>query len=35
MGIWWGILITTWSAALIVVLYVTWILKKLEENHVG
>lgn len=35
MGIWWGVLITTWSAALISVLYVTWILKKLEANHGG
>lgn len=33
MGIWWGILITTWSAALIVVAYVTWVLEKLELNH--
>lgn len=35
MGIWWGILITTWSAALIVVLYVTWVLKKMEADHTG
>jgi putative MATE family efflux protein len=32
MGIWWGIFITTWSAAVIVVIYVTWILKKLEKD---
>jgi Na+-driven multidrug efflux pump len=28
-----GILITTWSAALIVVAYVTWVLEKLEQDH--
>lgn len=32
IGIWWGIFSVTWSAALIVVLYVTWMLKKLEEE---
>src|SRR3974390_3015590 len=32
MGIWWGIFITTWSAAVIVVIYVTKILKKLEKD---
>lgn len=32
MGIWWGIFITTWSAAVIVVFYVTWILKKIEKD---
>jgi len=32
MGIWWGIFSVTWSAALIVVTYVTWILKKLERE---
>ena len=32
MGIWWGIFATTWSAAVIVVIYVTWILKKLEKD---
>jgi Na+-driven multidrug efflux pump len=32
MGIWWGIFIVTWSAAVIVVVYVTWILKKLEKD---
>lgn len=30
MGIWWGIFLVTWSAAVIVVVYVTWILKRLE-----
>jgi len=33
MGIWWGIFMVTWSAAVIVVAYVTWILKKLEEDR--
>jgi putative MATE family efflux protein len=32
MGIWWGIFATTWSAAIIVVVYVTWVLKKLEKD---
>ena len=32
IGIWWGIFGITWSAALIVVAYVTWILKKLERD---
>jgi len=32
IGIWWGIFSVTWSAALIVVIYVTWILKKLEKD---
>jgi len=32
IGIWWGIFGVTWSAALIVVVYVTWILKKLEKE---
>ena len=32
MGIWWGIFITTWSAAVIVVFYVTWILRKVERE---
>lgn len=32
MGIWWGIFMVTWSAAAFVVVYVTWILKKLEED---
>ncbi len=32
LGIWWGIFGITWSAALIVVAYVTWILKKLEKE---
>jgi putative MATE family efflux protein len=32
VGIWWGIFGVTWSAALIVVVYVTWILKKLEKE---
>lgn len=31
-GVWWGIFAVTWSAALIVVLYVTFILKKLEKD---
>src|SRR6185369_11217995 len=34
MGIWWGIFMVTWSAAVIVVTYVTWILKKLEEDKI-
>jgi len=33
IGIWWGIFGVTWSAALIVVTYVTWILKKLEREQ--
>lgn len=33
MGIWWGIFLVTWSAAAIVVTYVTWILKKLERDR--
>ena len=32
IGIWWGIFSVTWSAALTVVAYVTWILKKLEKE---
>ena len=32
MGIWWGIFLVTWSAAAIVVSYVTWILRKLERD---
>ena len=32
IGIWWGVFAVTWSAALIVVVYVTWILKKLEKD---
>lgn len=32
MGIWWGIFATTWSAAIIVVFYVAWVLKKLEKD---
>ena len=32
LGIWWGIFMTTWSAALIVVVYVTWVLKKLGKD---
>jgi len=32
IGIWWGIFAVTWSAALIVVVYVTWILKKLKKD---
>ncbi|NVN92761.1 MAG: MATE family efflux transporter [Desulfuromonadales bacterium] len=32
IGIWWGIFGITWSAALVVVAYVTWILKKLEKD---
>ena len=34
MGIWWGIFLVTWSAAAIVVIYVTWILKKLEKDAI-
>jgi putative MATE family efflux protein len=32
MGIWWGVFMVTWSAALIVVVSVTWILKRLKED---
>jgi putative MATE family efflux protein len=32
MGIWWGIFAVTWSAAAIVVVYVTWIIKKLLKD---
>lgn len=32
MGIWWGIFATTWSAAIIVVVYVTRVLKTLEKD---
>jgi len=32
MGIWWGIFTVTWSAAVIVVVYVTWIMKKLLKD---
>ncbi|MBT1070379.1 MATE family efflux transporter [Pelotalea chapellei] len=32
IGVWWGIFAVTWSAALIVVLYVTIILNKLEKD---
>ncbi|GFE61403.1 MATE family efflux transporter [Geobacter sp. AOG2] len=32
MGIWWGIFMVTWSAACIVVVYVTRILKALEKD---
>ncbi len=32
IGIWWGIFSVTWSAALIVVAYVTWMLKKLDKE---
>jgi putative MATE family efflux protein len=32
IGIWWGIFTVTWSAALIVVVYVTWMLKKLDKE---
>lgn len=32
MGIWWGIFTVTWSAAAIVVMYVSWILKKLQKD---
>jgi putative MATE family efflux protein len=32
MGIWWGIFAVTWSAAAIVVLYVSWILRKMHEE---
>jgi putative MATE family efflux protein len=34
MGIWWGIFVVTWSAAIIVVLYVSWILKKLQKDSI-
>jgi putative MATE family efflux protein len=32
MGIWWGIFTVTWSAAAIVVVYVTWIMNKLLKD---
>jgi putative MATE family efflux protein len=32
MGIWWGVFLVTWSAAVIVVCYVTWILKHIERD---
>jgi putative MATE family efflux protein len=32
MGIWWGIFTVTWSAAVIVVVYVSWVLKKLQKD---
>jgi putative MATE family efflux protein len=32
MGIWWGIFATTWSSAVIVVMYVTRVLKTLEKD---
>ena len=32
MGIWWGVFMVTWSAALIVVVYVTRVLNKLKED---
>lgn len=32
MGIWWGIFTVTWTAAVIVVVYVTWILKELHKD---
>lgn len=35
IGIWWGIFLVTWSAAVIVVAYVTWILKKLEGDRIA
>jgi len=34
MGIWWGIFTVTWSAAAIVVAYVSWILKKLHKDAI-
>ena len=34
MGIWWGIFTVTWSAAAIVVIYVSWILKKLQKDFI-
>lgn len=32
VGIWWGIFSVTWSAALIVVVYVSWMLRKLDQG---
>ncbi len=32
MGIWWGVFTVTWSAAAIAVVYVSWIIKKLEKD---
>lgn len=34
-GIWWGIFITTWSAAIIVVVYVYYVLQRLEADQPG
>ncbi len=32
MGIWWGIFSVTWSAAVMVVIYVTWLITKLQKD---
>lgn len=32
MGIWWGIFGVTWSAAVMVVVYVTWLITKLQKD---
>jgi putative MATE family efflux protein len=34
-GVWWGIFTVTWSAAIIVVVYVSWILKKLQKDVIS
>jgi putative MATE family efflux protein len=31
-GIWWGVFSVTWSAALLVVIYVSWMLRKLDKD---
>ena len=32
MGIWWGIFGVTWSAAIMVVIYVTWLINQLQKD---
>jgi len=32
MGIWWGVFGVTWSAAVMVVVYVTWLITKLQKD---
>jgi putative MATE family efflux protein len=34
-GVWWGIFTVTWSAAIIVVIYVSWMLKKLQKDVIS
>lgn len=35
MGIWWGIFMVTWSAAVVFVSYIIWILEKLEKDIIS